>query len=198
MNKKINIKFTKKTNLFFTCVMCIFLSILQVKMGYITHMKYFHKINKTQQQINHDIATNIELGILRFAPIVIAYIQCNPILHISYALTLATALPTCEMLKMIAKEPRPDDAKKKTSFPSGHTTCAFCSAMTLFLFLRKKNLLNYAVTIVSFVLAFAVAYGRILANRHFPVDTICGAFIGCFFASISYFSITKKHIINFK
>ncbi len=191
-----DIKFTKRTNLVFTFIMCILLLLVQIKTESASNIEYFHKINKTQLQIKHDRTTNIELRFLRLAPVVIAYIQCNPILHLSYSITLLTALPTCEILKTIVKRPRPDDAENRKSFPSGHATIAFCSAMTLFLYLHKRRYWRL-VSIASFSLAFAVVYGRILANRHFPTDVACGAFIGCCFSMISYFLIAKTHIISF-
>ncbi|OGM05780.1 hypothetical protein A2125_01200 [Candidatus Woesebacteria bacterium GWB1_43_5] len=57
------------------------------------------------------------------------------------------------------------------SFPSTHTAIAFALATAIYLHDKKNGL-------VFFWGAFLVAVGRILANVHYPFDTIAGAALG--------------------
>ena len=61
------------------------------------------------------------------------------------------------------------------SFPSGHTTTAFCIALFLTLITR-----NQVVGLVTLVIALLVGYSRIYLLQHFLVDVAAGAVIGCF------------------
>jgi len=64
---------------------------------------------------------------------------------------------------------------RKNSFPSGHTQAAF-SMCTFMLITVKKYWYWYAI------LAFGVAFERIYAGSHFPIDVLAGAVIGIFSA----------------
>lgn len=79
----------------------------------------------------------------------------------------------------------PEDA----AFPSGHSTAAFALAVSIWLHDKKIG----AIYMVS---AFLVALGRILANVHYPLDTIVGALIGTLtsvtFDKVHLFSLLKK------
>lgn len=59
------------------------------------------------------------------------------------------------------------------SFPSGHTTSAFASALAASCFFRNK-----AFVISSVTLAAIIAISRIYLYVHFPTDVIAGLIIG--------------------
>ena len=61
---------------------------------------------------------------------------------------------------------------KHTSFPSGHTMTAFCSAVILGQ--------AYSIEWLTLPLATLVAYSRIYNKRHWPSDVIAGAGLGIF------------------
>jgi undecaprenyl-diphosphatase len=103
----------------------------------------------------------------------------------TYALALAVAF-TLErasyyVLKNTLKRPRPYDLKPsvhsliiaadKFSFPSGHTSAAFClCVMTLLIF---GNIASYL-----FLWAAAVGLSRVIVGVHFPGDVVAGALLG--------------------
>jgi undecaprenyl-diphosphatase len=76
---------------------------------------------------------------------------------------------------------RPTDS----AFPSAHTALAFGLAVTIFLHDKKVG---------WFYLIGAVAIGvaRVLANVHYPVDILGGAFIGTFVAVL----VEKIHVFK--
>lgn len=59
------------------------------------------------------------------------------------------------------------------SFPSGHTTSAFASALAASYILRNKPF-----TIASVTLAAVIAFSRLYLYVHFPTDVIAGVIIG--------------------
>ncbi len=73
----------------------------------------------------------------------------------------------------------PDDITKYTkagshSFPSGHTSMAFSTAMSMSLIYPK-----WYVIVPSFVWAASVGYSRMYLGVHYPSDVFAGAFLGC-------------------
>jgi undecaprenyl-diphosphatase len=84
-------------------------------------------------------------------------------------------------LKNTLKRPRPYDLKPrahsliiaadKFSFPSGHTSAAFClCVVTLLIF---GNIASYL-----FLWAAAVGLSRVIVGVHFPGDVVAGALLG--------------------
>ncbi len=142
---------------------------------------YFIRIGKTEKQIKINKLTDITTDVLKIAPIVISIAKKHPIMYIAYAGTYITETVFGSALRVIVKAPRPDDIENKTSFPSGHSIYVFSIATILALFLRNKYIIS-----LSFGLAFAVFYGRLLANRHYFIDVFCGAVIGCGFAVLCF------------
>ena len=72
------------------------------------------------------------------------------------------------------------------AFPSEHTTLAFALATTIFMHDRKVGL-------VYLILALAIGVSRVLANVHYPIDIVGGAFLGTIVAVI----IEKIHLFKF-
>lgn len=73
----------------------------------------------------------------------------------------------------------PNDIIKYTkagshSFPSGHTSMAFATAMSMSLMYPK-----WYVIVPSFVWASSVGYSRMYLGVHYPSDVFAGAFLGC-------------------
>jgi len=72
-----------------------------------------------------------------------------------------------------------------SAFPSGHTAQAFALAVTIFMHDRKIGWF--------FLLgALAIGVARVLANVHYPIDIVGGAFIGTLMAVI----FEKAHLFK--
>lgn len=69
------------------------------------------------------------------------------------------------------------------SFPSAHTAMAFALAITIWLHDRK-------VGILFVVLAGLVAWARVAANVHYPIDVVAGAILG----SVTAILMEKVHL----
>ncbi len=65
------------------------------------------------------------------------------------------------------------------SFPSGHSLCAFETAVPICMYFGKKW------GVVALTLALLVAFSRLYLYVHFPTDIICGALLGTAFAFVS-------------
>lgn len=55
------------------------------------------------------------------------------------------------------------------SFPSGHTTTAFCVYLLACLFIRQKWIIP-----IGFIMALLVGYSRVYLAQHFPLDVGAG------------------------
>ena len=90
----------------------------------------------------------------------------------------ATALTTVTLKELIHR-PRPfSGGGLAQSFPSGHSSGAFCAATLI-----ERNSGLWA-GIPAYALATLTAYGRIDAARHYPSDVLAGAAIGILSARI--------------
>ena len=67
------------------------------------------------------------------------------------------------------------------SFPSGHTSAAFCTATSLSLRYSK-----WFVIISSYLYAASVAWARMYQGVHYPSDVLAGAFVGAGSAWVSW------------
>lgn len=67
------------------------------------------------------------------------------------------------------------------SFPSGHTTSAFCTATSLTLMYPK-----WYVIVPAYSWATAVGYSRLHMGMHYPSDVLAGAIIGSGIAFLSF------------
>ena len=82
------------------------------------------------------------------------------------------------------------------SFPSGHTSAAFCTATSLSLIFPK-----WYVIVPSYLYAATVGYSRMYQGVHYPSDVIAGAVVGAGSAWLSYKVekwMDKKHQPNKK
>lgn len=89
--------------------------------------------------------------------------------------SLGTAVGVAYVLKKTVHKPRPDFNEynpRYDSFPSGHTTSAFCSAA----FAERRY--GWKVGIPAYVLAGYVGWSRVYSNRHDWWDVLGGAAIG--------------------
>lgn len=89
-------------------------------------------------------------------------------------------------LKYTVRETRPNGGSH--SFPSGHTSAAFCGASYLDM--------RYGDTwgVPAYVLAAITGWSRIESENHYPWDVAAGAVIGM----VSNCIFTKRHISNIK
>jgi membrane-associated phospholipid phosphatase len=67
------------------------------------------------------------------------------------------------------------------SFPSGHTSAAFCTATSLSLLFPKWYVIGPA-----YLWAASVGYGRMYQGVHYPTDVLAGALVGAGSAWLSY------------
>lgn len=103
-------------------------------------------------------------------------------------------------LKKIIKRDRPfvnhplsvkRDAGGGYSFPSGHTSAAFCTATSLCLIYPK-----WYVIAPAYLYAAAVGYARIYQGVHYPSDVLAGAVVGAGSAWLAFKAekwISKKN-----
>ena len=108
-------------------------------------------------------------------------------------------------MKRIIKRERPfvtypylikRDVGGSYSFPSGHTSAAFCTATSLSLLFPK-----WYVIAPSYLYAASVGYARMYQGVHYPSDVLVGAAVGAGSAWISYKVekwMDKKHKQNKK
>ena len=103
-------------------------------------------------------------------------------------ITDATRYLIVDNLKMLTKEHRPAPFLGNHSFPSGHTSSSFAGAE--FMYQELKNSLPI-VSCAGYVAATATGTIRLMKNRHWLKDVVCGAAIGIFSAKLVYYLVSK-------
>lgn len=76
---------------------------------------------------------------------------------------------------------QPYEKDTRFSFPSGHTSSAFCTATSVSLFARK-----WYIIVPAYLWAGGVAYSRLHLGMHHPSDILAGALLGSASAWVSY------------
>ena len=90
-----------------------------------------------------------------------------------------------------------DSNNPRRSFPSGHSSSAFCELTLLTLYIYNKygrprgsnEFRRRFISVLSLLpmgLATAVAASRVVDNKHFPADVTAGALLGASIASFCY------------
>lgn len=74
-----------------------------------------------------------------------------------------------------------DDEAGGQSFPSGHTSAAFCTATSLSLRYRK-----WYVIAPAYIFAGSVGWARMYQGVHYPSDVLAGALVGACSAWLGY------------
>lgn len=85
-------------------------------------------------------------------------------------------------LKRTIHERRPDGTDNR-SFPSGHTSIAFCGATSL---MHEYYKVSPWIGVAGYAVATTVAVDRVRRNRHHWGDVVAGAAIGCLSAEAGY------------
>ena len=135
-------------------------------------LEYYKKINKEEQQVKIAKMTDIGVAVLQYAPVVAGFVSKNPMMYANYTISIFVSVPACLILKTIINEERPDDINNKRSFPSGHSTLAFIGASVMIMCLRRYNARIF-IGGLAIILAICVAYGRVMAKRHWYIDIKC-------------------------
>lgn len=109
---------------------------------------------------------------------------------VNMSLALAANSITTYALKRIINRDRPVvtypylqafETEKHYSFPSGHTSNAFCNATSLSLNFKK-----WYVVVPAYAWACSVGYSRMHLGMHYPSDVFAGALVGAGSALITY------------
>jgi membrane-associated phospholipid phosphatase len=103
---------------------------------------------------------------------------------VQFAEAFAATFLVTEGLKYTVKETRPNGGSH--SFPSGHTSAAFCAAS--YLDIRYGDPWGMP----AYVLAAITGWSRIESNNHYPWDVAAGAVVGV----ASNLIFTRRHIYN--
>ena len=74
-----------------------------------------------------------------------------------------------------------DDEAGGLSFPSGHTSAAFCTATSISLRYRK-----WYVIAPAYIFATSVGWARMYQGVHYPSDVLAGALVGACSAWLGY------------
>lgn len=136
------------------------------------------------------LASNLFLSLF----CIITLVSSNEVIHelgVKLAISLIISTIVAQLIKRSAGRRRPfisiNDLNirkigiDKYSFPSGHTTAAFCTAVMVSLFFPY-------LSFILMVLAFLTGISRIYLGVHYPTDVAAGAILGLFISFLIYFS----------
>lgn len=106
------------------------------------------------------------------------------------AMAITVSMSVSTLLKYAVNRPRPyttyPDIQRLSSdftpsFPSGHTTSAFCTATSLSLMYPK-----WYVIVPAYSWAAFVGYSRMHLGMHYPFDVFAGAILGTGISLVSF------------
>lgn len=101
---------------------------------------------------------------------------------VNSATAFAINVGTTYLLKNVVHSTRPDGTDNR-SFPSGHTSVAFCGAMILH---KEFHKTSPWISVAGFSVAAVTAADRVRRNRHHWTDVLTGAAIGVLSAEAGY------------
>jgi len=96
----------------------------------------------------------------------------------------ATGLSTY-LLKSITNRERPDGSGSD-SFPSGHTSAAFCGATLLADFIEKDTASHSKLGYLFYIPAAYVGVNRVYVDKHWATDVAAGAFLSTFLTNLIF------------
>ncbi len=118
-----------------------------------------------------------KMGITMGVSLIIGFVVCNLVLK--NAVGRIRPYDFNEGVMLLIKSP------SDFSFPSGHTTASFESAVSILLYNKKLG-------IVAIVIATLIAFSRLYLYVHYPTDVLFGAVLGTAVAFLSYFLVKKS------
>lgn len=109
-----------------------------------------------------------------FIPVLAALLICTLLTHLGKRMIFAGEPRPLRVLEDLARAvPLLKHNNYVNSFPSGHTSTAFTTALLLTFIIRRK----IAVFLFPFI-AFLVGYSRVYLAQHFVTDVLAGSIIG--------------------
>ena len=174
----------------FVILFCVLLK----NLNHTARLQTIKEITKTKNQYTiakiTDATTILPLAI----SFTVSFIEKNAYLYLVQTASLLTTTITCQILKHTIDETRPDYKNDNKSFPSGHSTLAFCGFATLFATRKKLKIKNWkrkVIFLMSFLFAIFTPIGRVWANRHWPIDVFCGSILGIIGSYLVFFLVEK-------
>lgn len=152
---------------------------------------YDNNLSNSQTVFAHEHSAKVD-DYLRFAPGVLMYglklagVQSASSwkkMIVADAFSAALMVGSVELLKRTTDYRRPDGSDYR-SFPSGHSAMAFMMATML----RKEyGCVSPLYSIGGYALATYTSMSRVVSNRHWTSDVLCGAGIGIISTEIGYY-----------
>ena len=112
--------------------------------------------------------------------------------------SLASGLISFELIKLVVKRQRPENALlhvPEYSFPSGHATMAIIFFLIAIFTLKdfiKNHFFKHMFIIVNIILFLAIAFSRVYLDVHWLSDVLGGLSLGLFWTTL-YILILKVY-----
>jgi membrane-associated phospholipid phosphatase len=161
----------------------------------------FLLINQFHSRLSDDIFTVITClgnGLFIVMGIIFLIILKKPAWSLQITLSFIASGVVVQLLKHLIHTPRPKlffqsgmihcvngvTCSGFTSFPSGHTTTIFAFTTLLSFYFPDKKW-----GFLFFLAAAMTGFSRIYLADHFPIDVLCGSFLGVLISMITYLFI---------